>query len=244
MSDFFANSVFLRPPRTPSGQPALSREQIVKAAIELLDGEGPAGLSMRKLGTHLGAGATSLYWHVANKDDLLELVVDEVMGEAYVPEATDTSWRVGLSVWANGMRAMLLRHPWVAALLGTRPTIGPNAMRMGERAITLLTRAGFEGLEVPHVISLVNSHALGAATTQAAVVVASRKAGVPLPDMAAQMEPYLEKIRPDHPNYDRWRRQNDGSSIDPLQLMEDGFAFGLERILDGLEQWLASKKTA
>jgi hypothetical protein len=163
------------------------------------------------------------------------------MGEAYVPEAGDTSWRVGLSVWANGMHAMLLRHPWVTGLLGTRPTLGPNAMRMGERAITLLTRAGFEGLEVSHVIGLVNSHALGAATTQAAIVVASRKAGVSLPDMAAQMEPYLEKIRPDHPNYDKWRREFHGSEINPLRLMEDGFAFGLERILDGLEQWLAAK---
>jgi AcrR family transcriptional regulator len=241
MPDFFADSVFLRPPRSRGGQPALSREQIVKAAIELLDAEGPAGLSMRRLGTHLDAGATSMYWHVANKDELLELAIDEVMGEAYVPEATDTSWRIGLSVWANGMHAMLLRHPWVTSLLGTRPTIGPNSMRMGERAVTLLTAAGFTGLEVSHVMSLVSAHALGSAATQASVVVSTRKAGISLSDLAAQMEPYLDKIAPAHPNYDKWRHENNAATLDPVKLWDEGFAFGLDRILDGLELWLAAK---
>jgi AcrR family transcriptional regulator len=241
MPDFFADSVFLRPPRAKSGQPTLSRDQIVKAAIELLDAEGPAGLSMRKLGTRLGAGATSMYWHVANKDELLELAVDEVMGEAYVPEAGDTSWRVGLSVWAHGMHAMLLRHPWVTGLLGTQPTIGPNAMRMGERAITLLTRAGFQRLEVSHVMSLVNAHALGSAATQNAVVRATRQAGVPMAELAAQMEPYLDRLAPEHPNYDKWRRENAGETLDPVKIWEEGFAFGLERILDGLAQWLEER---
>jgi AcrR family transcriptional regulator len=242
MPDFFADSVFLRPPRTRGGQPTLSRDQIVKAAIELLDAEGPSGLSMRKLGTRLGAGATSMYWHVTNKDELLELAVDEVMGEAYVPEASDTSWRVGLSIWANGMHAMLLRHPWVTGLLGTRPTIGPNAMRMGERAITLLTAAGFEGLEISHVMSLVNAHALGSATTQSALINATRQAGVPIAELAAQMEPYLDRLAPDHPNYDKWRRENAGDALDPAKIWDEGFAFGLDRILDGLEQWLATKQ--
>ena len=244
MPDFFADSVFLRPPRSRSGQPTLSREQIVKAAIELLDAEGPAGLSMRKLGTRLGAGATSMYWHVTNKDELLELAVDEVMGEAYVPEPGDTGWRIGLSVWANGMHAMLLRHPWVTGLLGTRPTLGPNAMRMGERAVTLLTVAGFEGLEISHVISLVNAHALGSAATQNAVVVATRNAGIPITDLAARLEPYLDKLAPDHPNYDKWRRENRGSTLDTVKIWDEGFAFGLDRILDGLAQWLEAKKGA
>ena len=244
MPDFFADSVFLRPPRVRSGQPTLSRDQIVKAAIELLDAEGPAGLSMRKLGTRLGAGATSMYWHVTNKDELLELAVDEVMGEAYVPLAGDTSWRIGLSVWANGMHAMLLRHSWVTSLLGTQPTIGPNAMRMGERAITLLTAAGFEGLEITHVMSLVNAHALGAAATQNAVVRATRQAGVPMAELAAQMEPYLDQLAPDHPNYDRWRRENSGATLDPVKIFDESFAFGLDRLLDGLEQWLAARKSS
>jgi AcrR family transcriptional regulator len=60
-------------------------EQIVRAAIEVLDAEGPTGLSMSRLGTKLGSGATSLYWHVVNKDELLSLAVDEMLSEVYVP---------------------------------------------------------------------------------------------------------------------------------------------------------------
>src|SRR3954454_17139096 len=170
----------MRPARARGGPPPLSREQIVRAAVGLLDAEGTTGLSMRRLGARLGAGATSLYWHVANKDELLELAVDEIMSEVYAPEARDTSWRVGLSVLAHGMRSMLLRHPWVIGLMGNKPTLGPNAMRLGERTIELLTGGGFAGLDVPHVSSMINAHAIGSATTQAAVVTAVRRAGVPV----------------------------------------------------------------
>lgn len=235
----FFDSVWMRPTRSRGGgQPTLSREQIVRGAIELLDAEGSAGLSMRRLGSRLGAGATSLYWHVANKDDLLELAVDEVMGEIYVPEARDTSWRIGVSVLANSMRAALLRHPWVIGLLGTKPTIGPHAMQMGERLVELLTAAGFGGLEVAHVSSLLNAHAIGSATTQSAVGAAVRRSSIGANELAERMEPFLEAVAPEHPHYDRWRREHLGKNADLEGIWDASFAFGLERLLDGLELWL------
>lgn len=241
-SNLFFDSVWMRPPRHRGGQPTLSREQIVRAAIELLDAEGPAGLSMRRLGTRLDAGATSLYWHVANKEELLELAVDEVMGEVYVPEPRDTSWRIGASVLTSGMRAMLIRHSWVTGLLGAKPTIGPNAMRMGERCVELLTAAGFGGLEVSHVNAMLNGYAIGSATTQSAVAAATRRAGVPTAELIHRLEPYLDALGPDHPNYDKWRRENLGPGVDPDQIWDESFNFGLERMLDGLELWLATSK--
>ncbi len=240
MPDSFVDSVWTRPPRARSGQPSLTREQIIRAAIELLDAEGPAGLSMRRLGTRLGSGATSLYWHVAHKDELLELVVDEVLSEVYVPEVGDTSWRTGLSVSVNGMRAMLLRHPWVIGLLGTHPTLGPNAMRIGDRTVALLTAAGFTGMEMAHASSLLNGFAIGSATTQSAAVAALKRSGVPFGEMAKQIEPYLDRLAADHPHYDKWRRENNVLQSDPQQMWDDGFAFGLERLLDGLESWLTA----
>ncbi|MBO0515534.1 TetR/AcrR family transcriptional regulator, partial [Streptomyces beijiangensis] len=78
-------SVWTRPQRRVREQPALSRDQIVTEALALLDDAGIEALSMRKLGTRLNAGATSLYTHVANKDELIELVVDLVYGEIEVP---------------------------------------------------------------------------------------------------------------------------------------------------------------
>ena len=243
-SEGFTGSVWLRPPRAQTGQPALSREQIVRAAIELLDAEGPSGLSMRRLGTKLGPGATSLYWHVANKDELLELAVDEVLGEIYVPEVGDAPWRVSVSTFANGVRAALLRHPWVIALLGTKPTLGPNALRLGDRLIALLTDAGFTGWAMSHVSALLHGHAIGSATTQAAATSALRRADLPVSEYFHDLEPYLEQASADHPHYDQWRRKNTMEGVDPTQLWDEGFAFGLERILDGLEHWLATAKQA
>ncbi|MGK5679164.1 TetR/AcrR family transcriptional regulator C-terminal domain-containing protein [Actinoplanes sp. URMC 104] len=242
--DSFTGSVWLRPPRAQTGQPGLSREQIVRAAIELLDAEGPAGLSMRRLGTKLGSGATSLYWHVANKDELLELAVDEVLGEIYVPDPGDTSWRMGASICANGMRAALLRHPWVIGLLGMHPTIGPNAMRLGERLVALFSAAGFTGMELSHASAVINSHAIGSATSEAAIKSALRRTGKTYAEVAEDVEPYLEQLAPDNPNYTRWRRETKPLAQDPDQVLEDTYAFGLERVLDGLEMWLSKDRPA
>jgi AcrR family transcriptional regulator len=244
MAEFsFIDSVWTRPGRAGrGGQPTLSREQIVRAAIELLDAEGTAGLSMRRLGTHLGSGATSLYWYVANKDELLELAVDEVMGEVYVPDPDDTGWRVGASILANQMRQMLLRHPWVLGLLGVRPTLGPNAMRMGDRSVALFTSGGFHGMSLAHASSVLNAHAIGSATTESGFIASVKRSAAPVSEMAERIEPYLEQVGPDHPNYDKWRKENDVLTMDPEQVMADNFAFGLERILDGLELWLSKEK--
>ncbi|MEV0897684.1 TetR/AcrR family transcriptional regulator [Actinoplanes sp. NPDC049802] len=233
----FTDSVWTRQARPRTGQPTLSREQIVRTAIELLDTEGAAGLSMRRLGARLGSGATSLYWHVATKDDLLELAVDQVMGEIYVPEPGDTPWRVGVSVMANGMRAMLLRHPWVIGLLGVRPTIGPNVMRMSNRSVALLSAAGFTGSALSHVHSLITAHVIGAATTEAAVAAAVQRSGQSAAKIREQLEPFLEENARDYPDYARWRQESGVTELDPDQIWDQSFAFGLERILDGLDLW-------
>jgi len=244
MPDSFTGSVWLRPPRAQTGQPSLTREQIVRAAMELLDAEGPAGLSMRRLGTKLGSGATSLYWHVANKDELLELAVDEVLGEVYVPEPGDASWRVAASICANGMRSALLRHPWVIGLLGLHPTLGPNAMRLGERLVALFTAAGFRGITLSHATAVLNSHAIGAATSEAAITSALKRTGRTFEQVAQDVEPYLERLAPDNPNYEKWRKETGPMRQDPVRMLEEAYAFGLDRVLDGLELWLERNPAA
>ncbi|GAA0932844.1 TetR/AcrR family transcriptional regulator [Virgisporangium aurantiacum] len=237
----FTNSVWLRPPRAKSGQqPTLTRDQIVRTAIEILDTEGESGLSMRKLGTRLGAGATSLYWYVAHKDELMELAVDEVFGEVYVPEVGDTSWRIGASVLANGMRDMLVRHRWVLGQLGNRPNMGPNAMRMGDRTVALLVAAGFTGVEVSHASSLLMSHAIGAATSVAAATNIVRDSGHTLSEMFEEIRPHVDQLAEEHPDYGKWWRET-ASQLVPERMFDEGFAFGLERILDGLDLWLKSR---
>ena len=106
----------------------LTRDQIIDAAIRILDVEGPDGLSMRHLGTELDAGATSIYWHVKGKDDLLDLVADRLLGEILAGLEPADTWRGWMAAFARSMRRVLLAHPGVAPVVGRRVGLGPNAL--------------------------------------------------------------------------------------------------------------------
>jgi AcrR family transcriptional regulator len=231
------NTVWTRPHRPRSGQPALSREQIVSAALQLLDAEGSDGLSMRRLGTKLGSGATSIYWHVANKDELLDLVIDAVMGEVQVPDPVDGDWRTAVRTMAIGMRAMILRHPWMTSTFGTRPTMGPNALRLSDRALALLTAAGFNGLDVALAGNLLSSYAIGVATIEASWRTVAARTGTTEADVVKMVDEFQETLSGQYPNYEQWWREN-RAALDLEKSYEQSFEFGLERLLDGLESWL------
>lgn len=237
-SDSFSSSVWLRPERARRGQPALSREQIVAAAVELLDADGLDNLSMRRLGAKLDAGATSLYWHVANKQDLLELAADQVMGEVVIPDPDEVGWRAAAAGFVRGYRAMMLRHLWITRLFGTRPMLGPNSMRMGDRLVLVLTAAGFGGTELASASSLLMSHAVGAATLDAAIRTATAGTGRTAAELVEEMEPYVTRTAAEYPHYEAWWRtwkasQELDRGLD--NFYQDAFEYGLERILDGLQ---------
>src|ERR1044072_8786066 len=107
------DSIWTRERKAAPARETLSRGQIVKTAMTILDEEGVAGLSMRKLGTRLAAGATSLYWYVDTKDDLVDLLIDEVWGEIDVPEPELAGWRSGALLFGHSLRSAVLRHPWL-----------------------------------------------------------------------------------------------------------------------------------
>src|SRR5262245_25957268 len=114
--------IWARPDRAGRGpRPAHSRAAIAAAAVRIADAEGLDAVSMRRLAAELGAGATSLYRYVARKDDLLDLMVDAVVGEGPPPAAPSGDWRADLREIAYSTRALILRHPWAAMLLAGRP---------------------------------------------------------------------------------------------------------------------------
>lgn len=123
---------------------ALTRDQIVDAAILILDAEGEDALSMRRLGAELGSGATSVYWHVRSRDDLLDHVADRVIGEILAGVEPATSWRAWMESFARSMRRVLLAHAGVAPVVGSRAAIGPNARRALEELLPLLRAEGFD----------------------------------------------------------------------------------------------------
>jgi AcrR family transcriptional regulator len=120
----------------------ISRDAIVAAAIGLLDREGLAALSMRRLGEELGAGAASLYWHVGSKDGLLDLVLDELIGEVEAPDADPARWQEQLKEVAKSQRRVSLRHPYLVRVSIGRIPMGPNALRYSERVLAILRAGG------------------------------------------------------------------------------------------------------
>ncbi|TDD94661.1 TetR/AcrR family transcriptional regulator [Actinomadura rubrisoli] len=235
--DPIADSVWMRPAAPRRGRPQLSRDEIVGAAVGLLDAEGLDGLSMRRLGATIGAGATSLYFYVAHKDELLELVLDEVMGEIEVPDAAAVGWRAAAGDFARGMRAVILRHPWVIGILGVQANIGPNSMRATDRAIRVLTGVGFRGPEVAWASGVLMSYAIGAATTEAAYRRMTAHTGMTGHQMIERLEPYVERIGSEYPHFLAWWKEN--RDLDVEQYQDESFEFGLARLLDGLEGWFA-----
>jgi len=235
-TDPLAGSVWLRPARSRPGQPALSRDQIVRAALELLDAEGTEGLSMRRLAAKLGSGATSIYWYVANKDELLDLVLDEVMGEVRPSAPAGGDWRDEARALVHELRDTILRHPWLSTVLGMRPAIGPKAAAMSERVIGFLTRAGFEGLELAYANSMLMSHAVGAASMQAAWHITVRRSGMSDAEVRQSLETHGKSMTADRPHYERWWNSIELPEVDRMQ--QDAYDFGVDRMLDGLSAWL------
>lgn len=130
------------PDRPGRRRDPISREAIVAAAIRLLDAEGLAALSMRRLAQELGAAAASLYWHVGSKDGLLDLVLDQIIGEYQVPDPDPARWQEQLKEAARAQRALSLRHPYLVRVSIGRIPIGPNALRLSERMLAILRAGG------------------------------------------------------------------------------------------------------
>lgn len=228
-------SVWTRPHRQRREQPVLSREQIVSAALELLDADGVDALSMRKLGTRLSAGATSMYSHVANKDELVELVVDEVYGEVRVPDSGDpTRWRETATACAHDLRSTLLRHPWIVSVLGETGVayLGPNMMRLSEGLLAVFEDAGFPLEEADQAVNALVAYVVGVSTSEAAWLTTLARSGRNEREWTAQLWPAAERAVRSHPRLSRLyaaRRVRD-----PERSRDHDFDYGLARVLDGL----------
>ncbi|MBF6170864.1 TetR/AcrR family transcriptional regulator C-terminal domain-containing protein [Nocardia blacklockiae] len=230
------SSVWTRPPR-PSRSAGLSRDQIVAAALELLDAEGLEALSMRKLGARLNAGATSLYWHVANKDDLLELALDEFWGWVRIPEPEHAPWREVITTFVYSLRATMLEHPWVAGLIGQMPMVGPKAFELSDRLRRAFVQAGFTGLDIYLASGMVMSFVLGQVVPEISLKRAAPGEDWDYDDAMAT----LEQVAPDYP--EMLADYRDLMPTDPNTARMVAYDFGLLCVLDGLEARLRAAAT-
>lgn len=224
--------------RTGRGPTGLSRDQIVREAIALLDAEGADSLSMRRLAARLGSGATSIYWYVDNKEELLQLVTDEVVGEVNrmfaEPYGDAAHWREVASRYAYGLRDMILRHPWVAQQIGTRPNLGPNWLEMTARMVRSFQEAGFTGRDVDYAVGAVGAFVIGSALPEVAWRNGMARLGIPEREWAEQVRGEIERSAGRFPGllrkYTEWMAAEDVSVARQV-----AFDFGLVSLLDGLE---------
>ncbi|KQZ85345.1 AcrR family transcriptional regulator [Microbacterium sp. Root166] len=212
--------------RRIASETGLSKQRVVIEAVRLADREGVDGLSMRRLASALGAGAMSLYHYVANKDELLDAMIDVVFTEIELPPA-ETDWQSAMRHEAVSTQRVLARHPWAISLMESRTTPGPANLRHREAVTACLRRAGFSVLTATHANWLLNSYVYGYALQAASLPFGSA-------DELAEMteDVYLPQLPPDEfPYLNESAAGLIAAGYDPTE----EFLFGLDLILDALE---------
>jgi len=209
-------------------RPPLSRDRILAVAMEIADERGVGAVTMREVASRLGVEAMSLYNHVANKDDILDGMVDLVAKQFDLPEDVD-DWREAMRRRALSAHEVFGRHPWAPMLFDSRGSSGPSGLRYFDWVLGTLMRAGFSIDDAPRAFSLLDSYIYGFGIEQfnfssGGDATPEERAEAVLAYIPAEEYPYLHQMA--------------------SHAMETGydaaadFEFGLEIILDGLERML------
>ncbi|MDC7335416.1 TetR/AcrR family transcriptional regulator [Streptomyces lydicus] len=204
-------------------------DRIVQQALAIADTEGLSALSMRRVATDLRSGTASLYRYVASRDELLDLMVDEVHGETEPPALTG-DWRADLDAVARDVRARLLRHPWLGSELTGRPALGANSLRRYDLALTAAAALTPDITFASHAVDTVMAYVFGSTAQELAELQAQRRSGLTEDQWRAGVGPYIREViaSGDYPQFAR--RVTDAEDAGP----DEQFAFGLACVLDGL----------
>ena len=143
-------------------KPRISLADVVAAGVAIADAEGMAALSMRKVANHLGVGVMSLYTYVPGRSELVELMIDRVMGEQVLPDPK-LPWRERVEQWARETWRIYTAHPWLLDYNMARLPVGPHVLDVSEALYAALFAAGFTGAENVASSNLIQNQLLGAA---------------------------------------------------------------------------------
>ncbi|GIM92624.1 TetR/AcrR family transcriptional regulator [Paractinoplanes toevensis] len=211
-----------------AGDPPLTRQQIIRVALALLEGEGFDAFSMRGLATELDIKSPSLYHHFRSKEELFDLVVDTVLGECELPADDGTDWRERLAEVARELRRVLMTHTEAARLITGRVPLGPNWLRVAEYVIGTLRKAGFSDQLANYAYLVLIYYAIGFVSQEIAFggpEVAGRR--------LQEMHDFVRTLPPDrYPNLVAVTGLNDRG-------LTDRFELGLSGILGGFADELA-----
>ncbi|MER5324936.1 TetR/AcrR family transcriptional regulator [Streptosporangium roseum] len=214
---------------SPQDRVPLSRERVLRAAVAVADAGGLGSLTIRSLAHELGVKPMSVYYHVSNKDEIFDGIVDLVFSEIELP-SPDGDWRSEMRRRATSARRVLRRHPWAIGLLESRTTPGPATLRHHDATIGTLRRAGFSVEMTAHAYVLLDSYVYGFALQEAALPFHG-------PDTAAEVaEPTMQQFSPEE--YPHLVELATEHILQPGYDFGNEFEFGLSVILDALATWI------
>jgi AcrR family transcriptional regulator len=212
---------------------ALSRELVLQTAFRLTDQSGLASLSMRKLGQELGVEGMAMYYYFANRDEIVDGIVDLVFAEIYLPTA-DGDWKAAMRRRAISLRDVLLRHRWAIGLMESRRNGGPANLRHHDAVIGSLRAGGMDLKMAAHAYSMLDSYTYGFALTKMTLPFDTGE------EIAEVAEGMLASFRPDeYPHLVEMM----GHALKPGYDYLDEFEYGLDIILDSLGIAQASSRT-
>ena len=221
----------LQPKPSDTGRVPLSRERVLRAAIGLADEAGIESLTMRRLAQELRVEAMSLYHHVAKKDDILNGIVDIVIGEFELP-SPGADWKAALRTTAISAHDILVRHPWAASLMLSASGISPARLRYMDAILGTLREAGFSADMTDHAYHALESHIMGFTLWEVGMNLGSDE------DLNAMASAFLQTLpRDELPHLVEHVEQH----LKPPRPDDPGeFAFGLDLVLGGLERMRGS----
>ena len=206
-------------------RPRLSRERVLRGAVAVADAAGIAGLTIRSLAQELGVKPMSVYYHVANKDEILDGIVDIVFSEIELP-TIGGDWRMEMRRRAHSARAVLRHHPWAIGLLESRTAPGPATLRHHDVVLGTLLAAGFSRELTAHAYALIDSYTYGFAL---------QEAGLPFegPETVTEVaEPIMERFAAGE--YPHMVDMATEYYFKPGYDFGAEFDFGLDMVLDAL----------
>ncbi len=223
----------------------LTRDQIVRTAIELLDADGLEGLNMRSLGKRLDSAATAVYWHVKSKDNLVVLAGDQVWDEIGLPDLATVGWRAAATSMATDLYAMLTRHPWLVQALASHLFHGPGKARHDDHSLAVYEAAGFAGAEADQAAATVFMFVLGNALGESATAALTRRLSRDGGDAQEAVRDTMARATEVAMGFPRLRARLEAAPVaDYGAAPDNSFAFGLRAIFDGLEARLAAGRDA
>jgi AcrR family transcriptional regulator len=205
----------------------LSRDRVLEAAIGLADERGIESLTMRRLAQELGVEAMTLYYYVANKDEILNGIVDMVVSEIELPPS-EADWRAAIRKSAISAHEILVRHPWSASLVLSDGGVSAARLRLMDAILGTLREAGFSADMTDHAYHALDSHIMGFTLWEVGMNLGSEE------DLRGLAVAFLEELpRDELPHLAEHVEQH----LKPRSPDDEGeFAFGLDLILDGLER--------